>query len=309
MSAANFSPHWRAERVSSDQTAAMRFATTGSTLYLVTDDTPGARTGIAVSDDVVAAFDAWDATLARAAELVAAGTARVALADGDLSAPSPRPRQVFGIGLNYRAHADETGQAHPEAPNVFTKWVSCLTGPYAEVELPSPTVDYECELVAVIGRTARRVPRDDAWNFVAGLCVGQDVSERIVQRTAPANQFSCGKSFNTFGPMGPTLVTVDELRGIGLDPDDLALECQIDGETMQSSRTGDMIFGVGALIEYLSRIVTLFPGDVIFTGTPSGVGVARTPQRWLAPGEELVSSIDGLGTMRNRCVAAEFAFR
>jgi 2-keto-4-pentenoate hydratase/2-oxohepta-3-ene-1,7-dioic acid hydratase in catechol pathway len=286
---------------------AMRFATIGSTLHLITDDTPGRRRGVALPGSVVDAFDQWDATLAAAASIDP--SASVALDDAMLVAPSPSPRQVFGIGLNYRAHADETGAAHPKAPNVFTKWVSCLTGPYGAVELPTDTVDWECELVVVMGRLTRHVSASGAWDHVAGLCVGQDLSERQVQRTPPANQFSCGKSFATFGPMGPTLVTADELRGAGLDPDDLALRCSIDGETVQESRTGDMIFGVSALIEYLSRIVTLLPGDVIFTGTPSGVGVARTPQRWLAPGQELVSEIEGLGVMRHRCVAADVSFR
>lgn len=285
----------------------MRFATIGTTLHLVTDDTPGARRGVPLPGTVTDAFDRWDDTLAAAAAIDPG--AAVALDDAALAAPSPAPRQVFGIGLNYRAHADETGAAYPAAPNVFTKWVSCLTGPYGAVELPTDTVDWECELVVVIGRTARHVSAAAAWDHVAGLCVGQDLSERQVQRTPPANQFSCGKSFATFGPMGPTLVAIGELRAAGLDPDDLALRCSLDGETLQDSRTGDMIFGVPALIEYLSRIVTLLPGDVIFTGTPSGVGVARTPQRWLAPGQELVSEIEGVGVMRHRCVAAEVRFR
>jgi 2,4-diketo-3-deoxy-L-fuconate hydrolase len=286
---------------------AMRFATIGSALYLVTDDTDGARCGVLVAPDAAAAYDAWDATLANARAVDA--SAAVPLDAAALGSPSPAPRQVFGIGLNYRAHADETRQPYPEAPNVFTKWVTCLTGPNADVELPSDTVDWECELVVVIGRTARHVDAASAWDHVAGLCVGQDISERTVQRTAPANQFSCGKSFATFGPMGPTLVTPDELRAAGLDPDDLALSCSIDGEPVQQSRTGDMIFGVAPIIEYLSRVLTLLPGDVIFTGTPSGVGVARRPQRWLQPGELLVSEIEGLGVLRNRCVDAPVRFR
>jgi 2-keto-4-pentenoate hydratase/2-oxohepta-3-ene-1,7-dioic acid hydratase in catechol pathway len=130
-----------------------------------------------------------------------------------------------------------------------------------------------------------------------------------VQRTPPANQFSCGKSFAGFGPMGPTLVTVDELTSAGLNPDDLAISCSINGETVQSSRTGDMIFNVSDVIAYLSRVVELLPGDVIFTGTPSGVGVARSPQRWLQPGEVLITEIEGLGSMRHTCVAAQVPFR
>ncbi len=285
----------------------MRFASIGSALHLVTDDSEGARRGVLVAPDAAAAFDRWADTVA-AARAVDPSTA-VALDDASLGAPSPAPRQVFAVGLNYRAHADETRQPYPEAPNVFTKWVSCLTGPNAAVEIPSDTVDWECELVVVMGRAARHVDAASAWDHVAGLCVGQDISERTVQRTAPANQFSVGKSFMTFGPMGPTLVTVDELRGAGLDPDDLAMRCTIDGETVQESRTGDMIFSVSQIIEYLSGVLTLMPGDVIFTGTPSGVGVARRPQRWLQPGELLVSEIEGLGALRNPCVAAPVRFR
>ncbi len=285
----------------------MRFATLDSSLYLVTDDSPGNRRGVLVDTDASAAFADWNSTLA-AAKAVDHSKA-VAIDDAQLQPVSPAPKQVFAIGLNYRGHADETKQSYPEAPNVFTKWMSCLTGGYANVELPSDTVDWECELAVVMGRQARHVSEASAWDYVAGLTIGQDISERTVQRTAPANQFSCGKSFNTFGPLGPTLVTVDELRADGKNPDDLVLWCMIDGEIVQESSTGDMIFSVSQIIAYLSRIVTLYPGDVIFTGTPSGVGAARSPQRWLQPGQELVSQIEGIGQMRNRCVDAAVKFR
>jgi 2,4-didehydro-3-deoxy-L-rhamnonate hydrolase len=289
----------------------MRFASVDSALLAVINDTPGSRSGVVIAADAAAAYANWDATVAAASAATApgSGAAVVAIDDATLSAPSPAPRQVFAIGLNYRAHADETGQAHPDAPNVFTKWVSCLSGPYAPLEIPSDTVDWEAELAIVIGRGGRNISASSAWNHVAGMCVSQDVSERTVQRTAPANQFSCGKSFAGFGPMGPTLVTVDEVRAAGLDPDNLAISCRINDEVVQSSRTGDMIFSVSQVIEYLSRIVELYPGDVIFTGTPSGVGTARTPKRFLQPGEELVTEIEGLGTIRQQCVAAQVRFR
>jgi 2,4-didehydro-3-deoxy-L-rhamnonate hydrolase len=289
------------------QNRTMRFATLDAALYLVTDDTMSSRRGVLVDTDAAAAYNDWAATCAAAAALDPSKA--VPLDDARLGSPSPAPRQVFGIGLNYRGHADETGAAYPAAPNVFTKWVSCLTGPFGNIELPSDTVDWECELAVVIGRTARHVAEADAWNNVAGLCVSQDISERTVQRTAPANQFSCGKSFPTFGPLGPVLVTIDELKAQGHNPDDLALFCMIDGEVVQDSHTGDMIFSVPQIIEYLSRVVTLLPGDVIFTGTPSGVGMARTPQRWLVAGQELVTQIEGLGQMRHRCVDAAVKFR
>jgi 2-keto-4-pentenoate hydratase/2-oxohepta-3-ene-1,7-dioic acid hydratase in catechol pathway len=227
-----------------------------------------------------------------------ASGAAAPLADADLGAPAPRPAQVFGIGLNYRAHAAEAGLPVPEQPATFTKFPSCLAGPYADVELPSGMTDWEVELVVVIGVRAHRVREADSWNHVAGLTVGQDVSERAVQWRAGA-QFSLGKSFPTFGPMGPVLVTPDELD----KRDDLALGCRVNGETVQSSRTSDMVFTVAQLIAELSSILPLLAGDVIFTGTPQGVGAARKPPRFLQPGDVLESWIEGIGELRNRCVA------
>lgn len=245
--------------------------------------------------DLVALYDDWDAFRAWGDGLGpdAAGEASVALDEARLGPPSPRPRQVFGIGLNYRAHASETGQEVPRIPATFTKFPSCLTGPYDQVRLPSGYVDWEVELVVVVGRPAHGVAAADAWAHVAGLTVGQDLSERVVQRAAGA-QYCLGKSYPGFGPAGPWLTTPDELG----DPDDLALRCTLDGEVVQDDRTSDMVVPVPGLIEVLSGIVTLLPGDVIFTGTPPGVGVARTPRRYLAPGQVVESWIEGLGTMR-----------
>jgi 2,4-didehydro-3-deoxy-L-rhamnonate hydrolase len=218
-----------------------------------------------------------------------------------LGSPSPAPRQVFGIGLNYSAHAAESGFARPEtAPPVFTKFASCITGPYGEIVLPvGGHTDWEVELVAVIGRTASHVPAGDAWRHIAGLTVGQDLSERVLQMAASPPQFSLGKSFPGFGPVGPWLVTVDEFD----NPDDLELGCAINGEQVQKGRTRDLIFGVADLIEQLSRVTPLLPGDLIFTGTPQGVGLGRTPPRWLAPGDELTSYVEGIGEMHHRFVA------
>jgi 2-keto-4-pentenoate hydratase/2-oxohepta-3-ene-1,7-dioic acid hydratase in catechol pathway len=218
--------------------------------------------------------------------------------ENDLGAPAPRPTQVFGIGLNYRAHAAESGMPLPAKPATFTKFPTCLTGPHADIELPSAAVDWEVELVVVIGARAHRVAEKDAWAHVAGLTVGQDVSERVVQWSG-GGQFSLGKSFPTFGPMGPCLVTPDELD----DPNDLELSCSVNGEEMQRSRTSDMVFSVASLIAQLSSILPLLPGDVIFTGTPAGVGGTRNPPRFLQPGDVLSSEIQGIGTLRNRCVA------
>jgi 2-keto-4-pentenoate hydratase/2-oxohepta-3-ene-1,7-dioic acid hydratase in catechol pathway len=211
-----------------------------------------------------------------------------------LGAPAPAPRQLFAIGLNYRAHAGESGFAVPESPPVFTKFATSITGPYTQVELPAGHVDWEVELVAVLGKRAYRVAEDDAWSHVAGLTVGQDISERTLQAAGPAPQFSLAKSFPGFTPMGPWLVTPDDLA----DPDDLELSCAIDGEQMQKGRTSDLIFPVPALIARLSAVLPLLPGDVIFTGTPAGVGLGRTPQRYLQPGEVLTSRIEGIGDLR-----------
>jgi 2-keto-4-pentenoate hydratase/2-oxohepta-3-ene-1,7-dioic acid hydratase in catechol pathway len=219
-----------------------------------------------------------------------------------MGSPSPTPRQVFGIGLNYADHAAESGLPRPAgAPPVFTKFPSCIVGPYGEIPLPAGGhSDWEVELVVIIGRRAHAVPAADAWSYVAGLSVGQDVSERIAQMASTPPQFSLGKSFPGFGPVGPWLVTVDELA----NPDDLELGCAVNGETMQRGRTRDLIVGVSDLIEQLSRVTPLLPGDLIFTGTPAGVGMGRNPQRWLAPGDELTSYIEGIGEMSHRCVAA-----
>ncbi|WP_329397367.1 fumarylacetoacetate hydrolase family protein [Streptomyces lydicus] len=219
---------------------------------------------------------------------------------GPAGAPSPAPRQVFAIGLNYRDHAEESGLGLPDSPATFTKFVTSLTGPQTQLRLPSAFVDWEAELVVVIGRRTERVMAEDAWRHVAGLTVGQDFSERIVQSAGPVPQFSLGKSFPGFAPTGPVLVTADEFT----DPDDLEIECLINGESVQKSRTSSMVFGVGELMARLSAVCPLLPGDLIFTGTPAGVGAARTPRRFLRPGDEVVTRIEGIGRLRQSCIRA-----
>jgi 2-keto-4-pentenoate hydratase/2-oxohepta-3-ene-1,7-dioic acid hydratase in catechol pathway len=279
----------------------MRFANLAGRMVVVTDE--GAVDVFTASagrfgPDPASAFDAWDDLRAWAA---AADLGPGEPFDGHrLGPPSPAPRQCFGIGLNYAGHAAESGAPAPGFPPTFTKFPSCLAGPYATVELPSDGVDYEVELVVVIGRRAHRVAAGEAWAFVAGLTVGQDLSERAVQLRPPVPQFSLGKSFPGFGPTGPWLVTPDELD----DPDDLRLWCALDGETLQDSRTSDLIFSVPRLIEALSGIIPLLPGDVIFTGTPPGVGMARTPKRFLRAGETLVSTVEGIGSITTTFAAA-----
>ncbi len=214
--------------------------------------------------------------------------------------PVPRPRQIFAIGLNYRDHAQESGVAVPDEPPVFTKFPTSLTGHLQDVVLPGGSVDWEAELVVVMGRTCHRASRETAWQHVAGLTIGQDLSERRLQLAGPVPQFSLGKSYPGFAPIGPEVVTLDELE----DPDDLELGCGLrDGETLQKGRISNMVFDVPELITRLSAVCPLLPGDLIFTGTPAGVGAGRDPQRFLAPGDVLVTWIEGIGTLTNRMVS------
>jgi 2-keto-4-pentenoate hydratase/2-oxohepta-3-ene-1,7-dioic acid hydratase in catechol pathway len=220
-----------------------------------------------------------------------------ALVEAELRCPVPFPRQVFAIGLNYRGHAEETGMKLPDVPATFTKFPASLGGPFDDVEIVNDRVDWEVELVVVMGQRADRVAEADAWSFVAGLTVGQDISDRQLQFAA-GQQFSLGKSRRGYGPLGPWVVTTDELP----DRDDLGLGCSVDGECVQNARTNDLVFNVPRLIAELSGVLPLLPGDIIFTGTPSGVGVARKPPRFLQRGQVLESWIEGIGTIRNRCV-------
>lgn len=208
-----------------------------------------------------------------------------------VGAPVPSPRQIFAVGLNYLAHADESGFVRPENPVIFTKFASSISGPESLVELPSESVDWEVELVVVLGRGGRDIAASSAWDYVAGLTVGQDISERERQHSGPAPQFSLAKSHAGFSPVGPVLVTPDELD----NPDDLELGAEINGEQVQYGRTSQLIFPISTLIESLSRIVELYPGDVIFTGTPAGVGAGRTPPRYLKAGDVLRSYVTGIG--------------
>jgi 2-keto-4-pentenoate hydratase/2-oxohepta-3-ene-1,7-dioic acid hydratase in catechol pathway len=248
--------------------------------------------------DPQAVYDRWPEFASWAAS---ADDAAVQPYDRELlGGPAPAPRQSFGIGLNYRDHVAESGLALPDQPSVFTKFPSCITGPYGDVALPpGGHTDWEVELVVVIGTTARHVRAADAWSHVAGLTVGQDISERISQLAGAPAQFSLGKSFPGFGPTGPWLVTVDEFA----NPDDLELGCSVNGDQMQKARTSFLIISVPQLIAKLSAVVPLLPGDIIFTGTPAGVGMGRDPQRWLAPGDEVVSYVEGIGELRQRFVA------
>ena len=215
-----------------------------------------------------------------------------------LLAPVPAPPRIFGIGVNYAEHAKESKTEPQKVPTVFIVLSYAVVGPGADVVLPkaSSKVDYEAELAVVIGKPGYQIQASHAMDHVFGYTIMNDVSARDVQRAT--TQWSLGKSFPTFAPMGPWVVSKDEIP----DPHALAISLTIGGEKLQDSNTGLMIFKVPALIEYISGIVPLQTGDVISTGTPAGVGMGRDPQRWLKPGEEMVIQIEGIGELRNGTV-------
>lgn len=244
-------------------------------------------------------LDEWLEFIAWVGDALAEHQERIALEVSELSAPVPRPRQVFAIGLNYAEHAAEAGYPPDSMPVTFTKFPSSIVGPDHVVALPEGNVDWEVELVVVIGPEAHKIDRESAWDHVAGLTIGQDISERITQMQGSAPQFSLGKSFPGFGPTGPWLVTPDEFA----DRDDLAISCSLSGEGMQSSRTSMMLYDVPELLVRLSAVCPLLPGDIIFSGTPSGIGNRRTPQRFIKPDDVLVSEIEGIGTLTTRFTA------
>jgi 2-keto-4-pentenoate hydratase/2-oxohepta-3-ene-1,7-dioic acid hydratase in catechol pathway len=221
------------------------------------------------------------------------------VAPDQLEAPVGSPRQIFALALNYADHAAEASIDPPEYPLVFPKYPSCITGPHAPLELGSNRVDWEVELVAVVGTGGFQIAEKNGWDALAGVTVGQDLSDRRIQARKPMPHFALAKSGPTYGPLGPVLVTPDEFP----DPDDLEIRCEINGEVMQRSRTSQLIFSVPRLVAEISSAVRLEPGDLIFTGTPSGVGSSRNPRRYLEPGDEIVSTVEGIGSMRNTCQA------
>jgi 2-keto-4-pentenoate hydratase/2-oxohepta-3-ene-1,7-dioic acid hydratase in catechol pathway len=215
--------------------------------------------------------------------------------------PIPDPRKIICIGLNYRDHAAESGVPVPPEPVLFSKYPTSLIGHEDRIVLPrvSQEVDFEAELVAVIGRGGKHIPKGQAMAHVGGYTVGHDVSARDWQLNKPAKQWMAGKTFDTFAPTGPVLVSADEIP----DPHNLGIRLRLNGQTMQDSNTKQLIFGIDELIAYLSQIITLEPGDLIFTGTPPGVGMARKPPVWLKPGDVIEVEIDHLGVLRNSVVA------
>jgi 2,4-diketo-3-deoxy-L-fuconate hydrolase len=227
-------------------------------------------------------------------------TAWPVLEPAKLSAPVPRPPKGFGVALNYRSHALESGRDLPTEPHLFGKMENCVCGPYDEIVVPPgrDEVDYETVLVIVFGRTCAKASEDDAWSYLAGVTCGQDISDRGEQFRPPVKQFTIAKTYDTFGPIGPVLVTPDELD----DPDAIHLVGRIDGQVVQDGNTDDLIFSVPALVAWLSRYITFRPGDLVWTGTPGGVGEARTPQLFLRDGMVVETEIDGIGIMRNPVV-------
>jgi len=266
------------------------------------DPRPGLVVGQGVVDLAAQGFEDTIAFMGAlpSAQMKAAGcSATIALEKVRLLAPVPNPPRIFGIGVNYADHAVESGTKMRDVPTVFMVLSSAVVGPGAEVVLPriSSMVDYEAELAVVIGQAGHRIAASDWEEHVFGYTMMNDVSARDVQRAT--TQWSLGKSFPTFAPMGPWVVSKDEIA----DPHSLGISMTIGGERLQEANTSQMIYKIPALIEYLSSIVPLQVGDVISTGTPAGVGMGRSPQRWLKAGEEMVVAIEEIGELRNVVVA------
>jgi 2-keto-4-pentenoate hydratase/2-oxohepta-3-ene-1,7-dioic acid hydratase in catechol pathway len=217
-----------------------------------------------------------------------------------LLAPVPDPQKIVCLGLNYRDHAAESGAPIPKDPVLFSKYPTALIGHDEAIILPpvSHEVDYEAELVLVVGRRGRNLKADEAPAYVAGYTIGHDVSARDWQLRKDGKQWMVGKTFDTFAPVGPVLVTADEVP----DPHNLPIRLRLNGQTMQDSSSSQMIFSVGQTLAYLSLVFTLEPGDLIFTGTPPGVGMARKPPVFLKGGDVVELEIGGLGVLRNPVV-------
>ena len=270
------------------------------------------RVGVVVDDEIVDLYLAEPEAPTDMCEFLALGEEgrvmaefaverggnRRPLSDVDLLAPVPNPRKFLAVGLNYGDHIAETGAQKPSMPTIFTKQVSCVQRPGGGVHIPlaSKNVDYEGELGIVIGETCRHVSADEAESVIAGYTIVNDVSVRDFQRHTP--QFTMGKSFDTHGPVGPVIVTGDELG----NPHVLDIQTSVNGELRQDSNTKHLIFNCYDIVEYITQAMTLEPGDIIATGTPSGVAAAMTPPRWLVAGDTVSITISGIGTLENTCV-------
>lgn len=272
--------------------------------YTIGDET---GTGIVVDDQIIDTgvegtmidlIREWH-TLKPALEAKAAAGGGVPLASVKLEAPVQRPGKIWAIGLNYADHIEESKMATPERQVWFTKAQTSVNGPYDDIEIAktTATADYEVELVAIIGKGGKHVSLADAPAAIFGYCVGNDVTERLWQHAGP--QWSLGKSFDTHAPMGPWIVTADEVG----DPHNLGLRCFVNGEKRQDSNTNNLVFNIWQQVEHLSVGMTLEPGDVLFTGTPGGVGAAMDPRKFLQPGDVVRCEVDGLGAIEGTIVA------
>ncbi|EFA10483.2 fumarylacetoacetate hydrolase domain-containing protein 2A [Tribolium castaneum] len=232
----------------------------------------------------------------RAKRIIASGKSVIPLKNVDLLPPIIKPDKVACVGLNYSGHCDEQNIPHPREPMFFSKFSSTIVGPYDTIQLPkiSNSVDWECELAVIIGRKAKAIRQDQAHDYIFGYTVAQDISARDWQKKRNNGQFLLGKSMDTFCPLGPAVVTKNKL-----DPNNLNIKTWVNGKLKQNGNTKEMIFKVDFLVSYLSQIVTLYPGDVILTGTPSGVGMHRSPPEFLHKDDILESEIEGIGKMRN----------
>ncbi|MGZ0212460.1 MAG: fumarylacetoacetate hydrolase family protein [Actinomycetales bacterium] len=241
----------------------------------------------------------WSSFMQWSTDVAAGDRLESELRSAQWGALARAPRQIFAVGLNYVDHAAESGFTVPEHPMVFTKFASSIAGPFEPLKLPSDNVDWEVELVAVVGHGGRNIAETDGLGAIAGFCIGQDYSARDVQMRGVPPQFSLGKSFAGFAPLGPVFVDTATF----LQQSDVTLDCWIDDAIVQSASMKDMVFSVPRLVSELSSIVDLLPGDLIFTGTPPGVGFGQQPPRYLRAGEVVRSTISGLGTMSQECVA------
>lgn len=282
-------------------------------MRVVTYEAAGARRPGAVKSDaivdlsgagfksVLELIEAGDSGLTKARQFIANAPreAQTALKSAKLLAPLPKPPKLICVGLNYLDHAKESGAEIPKVPTIFNKFTTAVIGPGDKVVLPrvSKAPDFEAEFAFVIGRGGRNIAKEDWKQHVFGYTIVNDVSARDYQRAT--TQWLMGKTFDTFAPMGPWIVTADEIP----DPHNLEIQLEIDGEILQDSNTRELIFKVPDLIEFLSSVFTLEPGDVISTGTPSGVGFARKPPRYLRAGEEMIVRIPAIGELRNPIVA------
>ncbi len=284
--------------------ASARFGCVDGRAVLVTDSLASyvdieKVSGKKLPSEPMACLERWSEVCSLAGSLESVEASELTTLDlNKLGCPVPRPRQIFAIGINYKAHAAEMNNPLPKEPLVFTKFQSSLNSPNGALTLVGEKCDFEAELVAVIATGGRNISASKAWDHIAGLCVGQDVSDRALQYTNTPPQFSLGKSRAGFTPIGPWITDAASLATRA----NLEMTCRVSGEIMQHTQTDDMIFEIPEIISYLSSICELFSGDVIYTGTPSGVGAGRTPQRFLRTGDVIETTIQDLGTLTNKCI-------